>query len=288
MRKSFLPWLACAAIAVVVIPALAWGAPLREARAEHGRERGVHHGRQHFQDVPGRPRDSASRSPGRTVTFTSPVVGTNQGSHNVVFETAHHSSATRPVASPGRPGPGYRRQSRRSRFAQSPGGRATARSTRPASTRSSAQAHGGMEGSCHRDRHGDADADADGDGHADRDARPPPRPRPPGPVQRARHPVGELVAGRGRRRTTNDSSVTVKAGERVTFDFPVGNGNSVHNVRFPNNPTLKYVQTKVSPGYPADTDDPPPMPQFLAHPAGRATASSPRRGPTRSSVPPIR
>ncbi len=30
MRKSVLPWLACAIIAVVVVPALAWGAPARD------------------------------------------------------------------------------------------------------------------------------------------------------------------------------------------------------------------------------------------------------------------
>jgi len=36
MRKSVLPWLACALIAVIVIPALAWGAPARDPRPANG------------------------------------------------------------------------------------------------------------------------------------------------------------------------------------------------------------------------------------------------------------
>jgi plastocyanin len=65
----------------------------------------------------------------------------------------------------------------------------------------------------------------------------------------------------------NDNSVTIKAGEKVTFAFP--SGSSAHNVSFPSGPKPALCpQTKASPQVPfLDPDDAPPMPGF-AQPVG--------------------
>src|SRR4051812_1002101 len=89
MRKTFLPWLACAVIAVVVIPALAWGAPARDGSptvdaAFTTRDTA-------FQDVANgsSPDDNeVTITVGGTVTFTSPYGNpNNQAPHNVDFES---------------------------------------------------------------------------------------------------------------------------------------------------------------------------------------------------------
>src|SRR3954471_2372073 len=87
MRKSFLPWLACAIIAVVVVPALAWGAPARDGQstAPEANQAFVTSDNS-FRDVTGAPGDNeVTINPGDTVTFTSPVDPENQAPHNVDF-----------------------------------------------------------------------------------------------------------------------------------------------------------------------------------------------------------
>src|SRR6478609_8846701 len=85
MRKSVLPWLACALIAVIVIPALAWGAPARDPRPANG---GFIVGDNFYRDVNASAPDdnSVTINPGETVTFTYPDVPANDSVHNVVFD----------------------------------------------------------------------------------------------------------------------------------------------------------------------------------------------------------
>src|SRR5215218_3846870 len=87
MRKTVLPWLACAMIAVIVVPALAWGQPAREANGAANAS--FHTGDNFFQDDAGAAGDtSVTIAPGQTVQFSSPVVEGNAGVHNVAFEEA--------------------------------------------------------------------------------------------------------------------------------------------------------------------------------------------------------
>ena len=57
-----------------------------------------------------------------------------------------------------------------------------------------------------------------------------------------------------------DSSVTIGAGDRVTFAFPAG--QSVHNLAFPGAAPASCPQTTAAPGFPLDTNNAPPLPAF--------------------------
>ena len=86
MRKSFLPWLVCAAIAAVGVPALAWGEP-GGGRIEAPTDAAFVTGDNFFQDTAGAAGDnSVTITPGGKVTFTSPVNETNSAVHNVDFD----------------------------------------------------------------------------------------------------------------------------------------------------------------------------------------------------------
>ena len=61
MRKSFLPWLACAAIAAVGVPALAWG-EAGGSRTEVPVDAAFVTGDNFFQDTAGAPGTPRSRS----------------------------------------------------------------------------------------------------------------------------------------------------------------------------------------------------------------------------------
>ena len=53
MRKSVLPWLACAVIAVIVVPTLAWGAPARDGGGSVPVDRTFYTGDNFFFDASG-------------------------------------------------------------------------------------------------------------------------------------------------------------------------------------------------------------------------------------------
>ena len=75
---------------------------------------------------------------------------------------------------------------------------------------------------------------------------------------------------------TDDNTVTINAGETVTFSYPQG-GNA-HNVDFDTAPT-SCTQTA------GDVSGPvPPVPSFPTPRGGWAPAGSTRRAPTRSCV----
>ena len=92
MRKSFLPWLACAVIAVVVIPTLAWGAPTRDA--ERPAAAAFYTGDNFFRDAAGPAGDNeVTINPGDTVTFTSRLADPENSSvHNEDFQTGPQPS----------------------------------------------------------------------------------------------------------------------------------------------------------------------------------------------------
>jgi plastocyanin len=74
----------------------------------------------------------------------------------------------------------------------------------------------------------------------------------------------------------NDNSVTIKAGETVTFDYPAG--ASAHNVTFPSAPKPALCpQTKPSTGGTIDPDNAPPMPAWAQPPGweGSCTFDTP-------------
>src|SRR4051794_38368270 len=105
MRKSFLPWLACAVIAVVVVPALAWGAPARDGQSSAPRANAAFvTGDNFFRDVAGAAGDTeVTINPGDTVTFTSPIDDTNTAPHNVDFRDNPPSVCNQTQAPPGVP-----------------------------------------------------------------------------------------------------------------------------------------------------------------------------------------
>src|SRR4051812_13382670 len=102
MRK-FLPWLACAAIAVVGVPTLAWGQG-DEGKAAAPADAGFHTGDTFFQDDAGPAGDTTVQIPvGGTVTFKSPLnTEGNSAPHNVAFfdESPSRPPATRRCSPP--------------------------------------------------------------------------------------------------------------------------------------------------------------------------------------------
>src|SRR4051794_34436101 len=106
MRK-FLPWLACAAIAVVGVPTLAWGQG-DEGKAVAPADASFHTGDNFFQDDAGAADDSTVQiAVGGTVTFKSRLNdSTNAAPHNVIFndESPKPSVCNQTVQSPELPG----------------------------------------------------------------------------------------------------------------------------------------------------------------------------------------
>ena len=281
MRKTFLPWLACAVIAVVVVPTLAWGEQARDGSptvdaAFTTRDNA-------FQDAGGSSPDDneVTITVGGTVTFTSIDAEGNHGSHNVDFDFETQPSVCNqtdgsnpdiPLDVDGKaPVPG---------FPQPGDWEGYCTFNTPGTYHFFCQAHSGemqgtviVTGTATPTPTATATADADGrHGHAARHC---------GQVRRPRRAT-QLLAGRGHA-GLGDNSVTITVGQRVTFGYPTG--TSVHNVVF--NGTLKPTycpQTKASPlGGGIDSDDAPPLPARTSYRrAGRASASSTRRGRIRS------
>src|SRR5690242_17673241 len=98
MRKSVLPWLACAVIAVIVVPALAWGAPARDPQPANG---AFKIGDNYYADVAGATLEdnSVTINPGEKVTFDYPG-DDGSGPHNVVFDDAQPTSCTQTSGEP--------------------------------------------------------------------------------------------------------------------------------------------------------------------------------------------
>ena|SRR5690349_16438696 len=88
MRKSVLPWLACAIIALIVVPALAWSAPARDPQPSTPKaDAAFTVGDFYFVDAAGSaPEDnSVTINVGDSVTFTYAKNGLNNSVHNVDF-----------------------------------------------------------------------------------------------------------------------------------------------------------------------------------------------------------
>src|SRR5690242_9775088 len=98
MRKSFLPWLACAVLAAVVVPALAWGQPAQDARAANA---AFSIGDNYYEDAAGSgiEDNSVTINPGEKVTFNY-TGDDGSGPHNVVFDDAQPSSCTQTEGDP--------------------------------------------------------------------------------------------------------------------------------------------------------------------------------------------
>src|SRR3954462_15974327 len=91
MRKSVLPWLACALIAVVVVSALAWWGP---GRGPQSRANGAFLvGDNYYVDTNGSgPADTTGTiNPGEKATFTY-TGDDGSGPHNDLFDDAQPSS----------------------------------------------------------------------------------------------------------------------------------------------------------------------------------------------------
>ena len=185
MRKSFLPWLVCAAIAAVGVPALAWGEP-GGGRIEAPTDAAFVTGDNFFQDTAGAAGDnSVTITPGGKVTFTSPVNETNSAVHNVDFDfDTQPTSCNQTQEAGGVPGLDTDGKAPMPASPLPPGWVGECTFTTPGTYNFFCQAHGGMEGTVvvsgtatptptptATPTHADADghADADADGHADAD-----------------------------------------------------------------------------------------------------------------------
>ena len=223
MRKTVLPWLACALIAVIAIPTLAWGEQARDPQPV-ANARVPSSATTSSRTTPGARTTTRSRSRRARRSRSPPrSAPDNSGVHNVDFDPGdaavprvHQTDDARGL------GPRRGRQAADAGLRRRPrAGRASASSTHPAPTRSSARPTAGWTGEVDRDRDGDADADRDGDGdrHADghRHADAPPT----GPTITAHDSGANYWFQDASSSSTSDNSVTVKAGDRVTFNFPV-------------------------------------------------------------------
>ena len=142
MRNQYLPWMMCAAIAGVGAPALASGSDARSANAI------VETHDNYFKDLATAtpPRTSP---PARRSTSSRRRCSTNPTPHNVAFRDGPQPTVVQPdeaVARRHRSAGQRRRPADAGHTSCRRAGRATARSTRPARTSSSARLHGGMDG----------------------------------------------------------------------------------------------------------------------------------------------
>src|SRR5690349_2973652 len=100
MRKSFLPWLACAVLAAIVVPTLAWGQPVRDPQPAANAAFVV--GDNFYNDASGSGPDdhSVTIAAGEKVSFTYAVSPQNNSVHNVDFSFETQPSSCVETASP--------------------------------------------------------------------------------------------------------------------------------------------------------------------------------------------
>ena len=231
MRSKVLPWMACALVALVFVPALALGDPHASDQTEADGtfltyDNGFYEAGQPSTD------SVVNIQPGERVTFRSPIGGEpqNQGVHNVDFfeDSPQPTACIQTVAGPGSE-PDTNDDPPLPDSVQSPGWEGYCTFTSPGVYEFFCQAHGGMEGTVVV-------------------GNPTPTPTPtatpsatPTPTPTATPSGTRLEARDGTgtppywwqdtsNPTPRDSSITIKAGERVNFGYPTG--TSVHNLAF--------------------------------------------------------
>jgi plastocyanin len=258
MRKSFLPWLACAVLAAIAVPALASGQPRQEAQRA---DAAFIVGDNFYVDANGSgPEDNAvTIAVGEKVTFSYPTGPLSNSVHNVVFdEGPKPSSCVQTQAAEGlpidtnttEPVPDH---------SQPPGWAGECTFDTPGTYTFLCEAHQtAMTGTI---------TVTGGTGTPTPTPTPTATPTatPTGPRITAHDGGGKNWFQDASSSSQTDNSVTIKAGERVSFDYPAG--ASVHNVDFPNGPKPTLCpQTKASGQIPIDTNDAPPMPAFAQPP----------------------
>jgi plastocyanin len=249
--KQHLPWVVCAVMFVVGVPALASGEERAPAPADAAMT--VHDN--YFQDAstPGTADHDVSITTGGKVTFAYGDDGSSSAAHNVAFRDGPQPAACKqtvgsdidpddtPPLPDGPQGVGW-------------GGYCTFDA--PGTYSFYCQVHGGMEGTI------EVTGSATPTATPTATATPTPTPTPPAAAARVdAHDSGARNYWQERGSADTDNSVTVKPGERVAFAFPAG--ASVHNLEFKSSPApASCPQTKAPAGFALDADDAPPMPAF--------------------------
>jgi plastocyanin len=241
LRRRYLPWLACAAMAATAVPALAWGQGDPPVSAsivvtDTG-----------FRDAASD--DSTVEIPaGGTVGFSYPE---GSSRHNIIFLTLQPTSCKQTA------GENWGAVPPLPWYLQGPGWAGTCTFAQPGTYEFRSGMSYAMRGSVVVG------------------ATPTPTPTPTATATATPMPARIEAKDSATRNwfqdassaSDTDSSVIVKVGERVTFAFPAG--ASSHNVTFPNAPKPALCpQTKAANAVPfLDADDAPPMPGF-AQPVG--------------------
>jgi plastocyanin len=254
VRKQYLPWVLCALLVAIGVPALASGeergpVPVDAAFSVHDNS---------FDDAAGGADDHAvSITTGGKVLFQYAADGTNGSVHNVDFSSGPAPAECKQTAA----GVGYELdpndKSPLPESTQGPGWAGYCTFTAPGKYTFFCQAHPIMEGTI----------EVTGDGTPTSTATSTPTvtttPTATPPAAAARvdaHDAGPRNWWQERGSGDTDASVTIKPGERVAFAFPAG--ASVHNLAFPGAAPASCPQTKAPSGYTLDANDAPPMPAF--------------------------
>jgi plastocyanin len=258
MRKSVLPWLACALIAVIVVPALAWGASAGDPRPVA--DASFHTGDNFFQDDAGGVGDNTvTIAPGQTVSFASRTSDPLNGAvHNVDFDfDTQPASCNQTELAEGQTELDLDGKAPVPASPLPPGWVGECTFTTSGTYKFFCQAHGGMEGTVVVTGTVTPTPTAT----PTVTATPTATATPTGPTLTAHDSGPNYWWQDASSSSTTDNSVTVKAGDRVTFNYP--SGSSVHNVTFPTGPAPTTCVKTAGPG--AD-DGRPPLPDNLSPP----------------------
>jgi plastocyanin len=253
VKKQYLPWLVCAVMFVVGVPALASGsepAPIDAAFDVHDNT---------FDDAAGGPNDhDVTITAGGKVTFTYAVEPGNNAVHNADFSTG--PAPTRCVQTAA--GTGYEidpdTDAPLPDNVQGPGWTGYCTFATPGTYTFFCDAHGGMEGTITVT--GDATPTSTPTGTATPTSTGTATPTPPAAAARVdAHETATRNWWQERGQPDTDNTVTIKPGERVAFAYPTG--GSIHNVAFEPGPApTSCPQTKAANGLGLDPDDAPPLP----------------------------
>jgi plastocyanin len=257
--KRYLPWMACAVMLAIGVPALARG-------EDRPVDAVVFTGDNFFRDAAGPDGDNTVEiTTGGTVTFKSRLNDPlNQAVHNVDFdsETPQPSVCNQTVESAGDPGLDTDGKPPMPNSPLSPGWEGYCTFNSPGTYTFVCRAHGGMEGTVVVT--GEPTVTPTTTATATPTATATVTATPTAPAAAARVDAHDnWFQERGS--SDSDHSVTVKVNERVAFSYPAG--PSVHNVAFPTGPApTSCPQTNAASGIPLDPNDAPPLPGL--QPAG--------------------
>jgi plastocyanin len=271
--KQHLPWVVCAVMFVVGVPALASGEERAPAPADAAMT--VHDN--YFQDAstPGTADHDVSITTGGKVTFAYGDDGSSSAAHNVAFRDGPQPAACKqtvgsdidpddtPPLPDGPQGVGW-------------GGYCTFDA--PGTYSFYCQVHGGMEGTI------EVTGSATPTATPTATATPTPTPTPPAAAARVdAHDSGARNYWQERGSADTDNSVTVKPGERVASRSRRARActTSTSSPRPPRPPAPRPRRRRASRSTPTTHRR---CPRSRRPPGGRDTARSRPRGPTRSSA----